>query len=187
MPSGGGVAPADDHAEGDAFPAVRLLATGEEPAQVSIGIVTESGGGGSTVDVTLEPGLVTDVPLGELDAGEYTIRLDGDGPFIAAARATTGVPEEQTDPDGADPEASVDLAWTTATMPLIDTAVVAVPSGPSPVLHLANPGAEEVEARYHRPTAKSARSRSRPATRHPSTSTRSRSSSSPASPACTRP
>ena len=118
------------------------------PVQVSIGIVDEAGGGGSTVDVTLEPGLVTDVPLGELDAGEYTIRLEGDGPFIAAARATTGAPEEQTDPDGADPEASVDLAWTTATMPLIDTAVVAVPSGPSPVLHLANPGDDEVEVRY---------------------------------------
>ena len=39
MPQDGGVAPADDHAEGDDFPAVRLLATGEEPAQVSIGIV----------------------------------------------------------------------------------------------------------------------------------------------------
>jgi Family of unknown function (DUF5719) len=148
VPGDGGVAPADDHAEGDGFPAVRLLATGEETAQVSIGVVSESGGGGSTVDVTLEPGLVTDVPLGELDAGEYTIRLDGDGPFVAAARATTGIPEEQTDPDAADPEASVDLAWTTATMPLIDTAVVAVPSGPSPVLHLANPNDEEVEVRY---------------------------------------
>ncbi|MCD2444028.1 DUF5719 family protein [Agromyces sp. SYSU K20354] len=148
VPSHGGVAPADDHAEGDGFPAVRLLATGQEPVQVSVGVVPDTGGSGSTVDVTLEPGLVTDVPLGELDAGEYTIRLDGDGPFVAAARATTGVPEAQTDPDGADPEASVDLAWTTATMPLIDTAIVAVPRGPSPVLHLANPGGDEIEVRY---------------------------------------
>lgn len=147
VPTDGGIAPADDHAEGDDFPAVRLLATGDAPAQVSIGIA-EAGGGGSTIDVTLEPGLVTDVPLGELDAGEYTIRLEGDGPFIAAARATTGAPAEQTDPDGADPEASVDLAWTAATLPLIDTAVVAVPPGPSPVLHLANPGDDGIEVRY---------------------------------------
>ena len=148
IPSAGGVAPTDDHAEGDGFPVVRLLATGPDPVQVAIDVASESAGGSSTVDVTLEPGLVSDVPLGDLDAGEYTIRLDADGPVIAAARATTGVPEAQTDPDEADAEASVDLAWTAATMPLIDGAVVAVPDGPSPVLHLANPGDDEVEVRY---------------------------------------
>ena len=90
----GGVDPADDHAEGDDFPAVRLLAPGEDAVDVSIGIVPESGAGGSSIDVTLQPDQVSDVPLGSLDAGAYTIRLDADGPIVAAARATTGTPAE---------------------------------------------------------------------------------------------
>ncbi|MFD5866026.1 DUF5719 family protein [Agromyces sp. NPDC127015] len=146
VPVDGGVDATDDHAEGDAFPAVRLLATGDDPVQVSIDIAPESGGGGGSIDATLEPGIVSDVPLGDLDAGEYTIALEADGPIVAAARATTGSPQAQTDPDGDDREASVDLAWTAATLPLLDTAVIAVPRGPNPVLHLANPGDDEVEA-----------------------------------------
>ena len=49
-------------------------------------------------------------------------------------------------PDEADAAASVDLAWSVATPPLLDDAIVAVPPGPSPVLHLANPGASVVGA-----------------------------------------
>jgi hypothetical protein len=133
----GGVDPADDHAEGDDFPAVRLFAPGNGPVDVSIGIQPESGSGGSTIDVTLQPGQVSDVPLGVLDAGEYTIRLEADGVIVAAARATTGTAGEVE--AGAEAEASVDLAWSVATMPLLEDAIVAVPQGPSPMLHLANP------------------------------------------------
>lgn len=146
VPVDGGVEATDDHAEGDAFPAVRLLATGDDPVVVSIDVTPESGTGGASIDATLEPGIVSDVPLGELDAGEYTIRLEADGPIVAAARATTGAPEAQTEPGGDDRDAAVDLAWTASTLPLLDTALIAVPAGPSPVLHLANPGEDEIEA-----------------------------------------
>ncbi|MFF2390799.1 DUF5719 family protein [Agromyces sp. NPDC058104] len=145
VPTAGGVDPADDHAEGDDHPVVRLFAPGDEPAEVSIGVASESGGGGTSIDVSLEPGQATDVPLGELDEGDYTITLEADAPIVAAARATTGTPQAQTAPDGADEEASVDLAWTVATSPLLDAAVVAVPQGPGPVLHLLNPGDDELE------------------------------------------
>lgn len=141
----GGVDPADDHAEGDDFPAVRLYAPGDTPVDVAIGIVPESGSGGATIDVTLQPGRVSDVPLGSLDAGLYTIRLEGDGEFVAAARATTGTPGELS-PDTGEAEASVDLAWSVATMPLLDDAIVAIPRGPSPTLSLANTGEEEANA-----------------------------------------
>jgi hypothetical protein len=140
----GGVDPADDHAEGDDFPAVRLFAPGDEPVDVSIGIQPESGSGGSTVDVALQPGQVSDVPLGILDAGVYTIRLEADGAIVAAARATTGTAGEVEagEPEaGAEAQASADLAWSVATMPLLDDAMVAVAQGPSPVLHLSNPRA----------------------------------------------
>lgn len=140
----GGVDPADDHAEGDDFPAVRLLAPGDSPVDVSIGILPESGSGGSTIDVTLQPGRVSDVPLGSLDSGVYTIRLEGDGEFVAAARATTGTPG-QASPTTGEAEASADLAWTVATMPLLDDAIVAIPPGPSPTLHLANTGEENAD------------------------------------------
>lgn len=145
VPTAGGVDPADDHAEGDDHPAVRLFAPGDESVEVAIGIVSESGGGGASIDVVLEPGQVSDVPLGVLDAGDYTITLEADAPVVAAARATTGVPQAQTTPGGDDEEASVDLAWTVATTALLDAAVVAVPAGPDPVLHLLNPGDEELE------------------------------------------
>lgn len=145
VPTDGGVDPADDHADGDDHPAVRLFAPGDEAVEVSIGVASESGGGGTSIDVSLEPGQATDVPLGELDEGDYTITLEADAPIVAAARATTGTPQAQTAPDGADEEAAVDLAWTVATSPLLEAAVVAVPQGPGPVLHLLNPGDDELE------------------------------------------
>ncbi|WP_146184974.1 DUF5719 family protein [Agromyces badenianii] len=141
----GGVDPAEDHADGDAFPALRVLATGDEPVDVSVGLVPESGAGGSTIEVTLQPGRATDVPLGVLEAGSYTVRLEADGPIVAAARATTGSAAGEPAPGETDAAASVDLAWTVSTAPLLDEAVVAVPEGPSPVLHLANEGGDVAE------------------------------------------
>ncbi|MDQ0574714.1 DUF5719 family protein [Agromyces albus] len=138
----GGVDPADDHALGDDFPAVRLFAPGDDAVEASIGIVSETGAGGSTIDVTLQPGRVSDVPLGVLAAGSYTLRIEADAPIVAAARATTGVPAES---GGADAAASVDLAWTVATAPLLDDGVVVVPQGPSPVLHFASTGTDATE------------------------------------------
>ncbi|HET8779995.1 MAG TPA: DUF5719 family protein, partial [Agromyces sp.] len=136
----GGVAASDDHADGDDHPVVRLFAPGEDPVEVSIGVVPVTGSGGNTLEVTLQPGQVIDVPLGVLDAGAYTVRLEAEAPIVAAARATAGGAEGQTDA-----AAPSDLAWTVATAPLLDSAVIAVPDGPSPTLHLANPGGAAAE------------------------------------------
>lgn len=140
VPQAGGVEASEDHADGDDHPAVRLFAPGEDPVEVSIGVIPESGSGGTTIDATLEPGRVVDVPLGLLDAGTYAIRVEADAPVVAAARATVGGTAGQTDA-----AAPSDLAWTVATAPLLDSAVVAVPPGPSPTLHLVNPGGSAAE------------------------------------------
>jgi uncharacterized protein DUF5719 len=140
VPQSGGVEATEDHADGDDHPAVRLFAPGGDAAEGSIGVVAESGVGGGTIETTLPPGQVLDVPLGTLDAGTYTIRIESDAPVVAAARTTVGGAQGQTDA-----AAPSDLAWTVATAPLLDSAVVAVPPGPSPTLHLVNSGGSAAE------------------------------------------
>jgi hypothetical protein len=70
----------------------------------------------------------------------YTVRVESDAPVVAAARATVGGTQGQTDA-----AAPSDLAWTVATAPLLDSAVIAVPDGPSPTLWLVNPDDEAVD------------------------------------------
>jgi hypothetical protein len=133
----GGVAIDEDHAEGDAFPALRLFAPGEEAVVATIGVVSESGGGGTSAEVNLQPGQVTDVPLGDLAAGSYSVEIEADAPLVAAARSV--IPSEAGStaaPDGR----TGDLAWFGATAPLVADTAVAVGDGPAPQLHLRNPG-----------------------------------------------
>jgi hypothetical protein len=133
----GGVAVDEDHAEGDAFPALRLFAPGDEPVLATIGVVSETGGTGTSAEVELQPGQVTDVPLGDLAEGSYSIVVDADAAVVAAARSV--IPSEAgsaDEPDGL----PGDLAWFTATSPLVSDTAVAVADAPSPQLHLVNPG-----------------------------------------------
>ncbi|QTX05244.1 DUF5719 family protein [Agromyces archimandritae] len=134
----GGVDPLDDHAdhaEGDDHPIVRVFAPdGDGDAEVSVSIIPEGGGRGSTIDMTLEAGQAGDLALGVLDAGAYTIRVQADRPVVAAARASIVSGDER------------DFAWYAAAAPLLDEQLAVVPPGPSPVLHLANGGGEEAEA-----------------------------------------
>ncbi|MBM7504189.1 DUF5719 family protein [Agromyces aurantiacus] len=126
-----GIAPQEDHAEGDDHPAVRLLAT-ESATPVAIELRDASGTIVSRIEAELEAGRAVDIPLGTLDPGAYTALVTADSPVVAAARAT--VLGEGDDPVVAD------LAWTAASAPLLDGAALAVPPGPQPVLHLANAG-----------------------------------------------
>ena len=136
--SAGGVAPQEDEAAGDEFPAVRLLAPGEEAVQVGVAVRADSGETVSEISVSLQGGRVIDVPLGSLQPGSYTVVLEADGPIVGAARATAYTAGDA----GTVP---ADVAWTAATAPLLDRAAIAVAPGPSPTLHLANPGEEPVD------------------------------------------
>lgn len=133
---GRGVDPQEDHAEGDDHPAIRLYAPGGGEVAATVRIVGEDGAEAGVVDVTLVDGQVSDVPLGVLDAGWYTLEVDADAPVVAAARSTVLRP--------GDDAIQADLAWHPATGPLLERAAVAVPDAPSPVLHLANPGEEAI-------------------------------------------
>jgi hypothetical protein len=135
---GRGVDPQEDHAEGDDHPAVRLYAPGGGEVAAVVRIIGQEGEEAGRVDVTLVDGQVSDVPLGALTAGRYTVVVEADAPVVAAARAT--VLRTGDDPIMAD------LAWHPATGPLLERAAVAVPQAPAPLLHLANPGDEAVSA-----------------------------------------
>lgn len=135
---GRGVDPQEDHAEGDDHPAIRLYAPAGGEVSASVRILGEDGVEQGLVDVTLVDGQVSDVPLGVLSAGAYTLVVEADAPVVAAARST--VLRSGDDP------VLADLAWHPATGPLLERAAVAVPQAPSPVLHLVNPGDEAVTA-----------------------------------------
>ncbi|WP_350347297.1 DUF5719 family protein [Agromyces sp. G08B096] len=140
----GGAAVGEDHLDGDAFPALRLFAPGEEPVEAAVEVQGAGGGAGTTFDVRLVPGQVTEVPLGELRAGEYTVAIDADAPVVAAARTSVApVPASGDTRSVGDPG---DFAWFTATSPLIGDTAIAVADAPSPTLHLVNPGDAAVAA-----------------------------------------
>ncbi|WP_430646003.1 DUF5719 family protein [Agromyces sp. GXS1127] len=133
-----GVAPDDDHAEGDDFPALRLYAPDAAEATAVVEIRDDGGALVSDVEVALAPGQVTDLPLGTLDPGVYTLVIDADAAIVASARSTVLA-------DGDDPILA-DLAWAVATGALLERAAVAIPDGPGATLRLANPDEEDVAA-----------------------------------------
>ncbi|UOE44520.1 DUF5719 family protein [Agromyces larvae] len=134
----GGVASDEDHLDGDAFPALRLLAPGADDVDATVSVVPEHGAARTSIEVTLLAGEAIDVPLGELSPGAYSIDLVADGPVVAAARSSIA-PGEEEDEAG-------DFAWFPATTALIGDLAVAVPDVAAPVLHLAAPGREDVHA-----------------------------------------
>jgi hypothetical protein len=117
-------------ADGDAdlLPVLRLLAPGTDSVKARIIVSPETGTAKpTTINVTLSPAMVTEVRLGAFADGTYSITVDSDGPVVAAARAST------IGTNGA-----TDLAWFSSTALSEKKAVVAVASGPSPTMHLAN-------------------------------------------------
>ncbi|WP_367651797.1 DUF5719 family protein [Curtobacterium sp. MCPF17_052] len=66
----------------DAAPVLRLYVPGTEVARVTLGITTADGGG-TTVDATAEPGVVTDVPLDDFPDGRYSFTIDSSVPIVA--------------------------------------------------------------------------------------------------------
>lgn len=118
------VAPGTDVGSPDA-PVLRLLAPGDEDATASVTLLGADG----PVElpgaqrVPLGAGEVTDVPLGGLPAGAWTIVVDADVPVVAGAVAAT-----RGDPGALDDEPRVERAWSSATA-LGEHGVVALPRG----------------------------------------------------------
>lgn len=111
----------------DDQPAVRVLNLGDAPSELSVSVTSDEGGSGTSLAVTLDPGVASEIPLAMLTAGSYTVRLTADQPIVAAARST-----EKS-------ETSEDFAWFVASQQLSDESLFSVADGPAPTLRLANP------------------------------------------------
>lgn len=125
------------------IPAVRLLAPGTTAAHVTVTATSETTAGVSaTQRITLQGGTVREATLDHLIDGSYTVRISSDAPIVAAARTVDAAAAVSADESAtAQAEAATqDFAWFVASEPLAEKALLAVPSGPAPTLHLANAG-----------------------------------------------
>lgn len=123
----------------DVAPTLRLFAPGEGSVQATLSVFAEDGSAvGTALAFDFEAGDVTDVPLDGFEAplaeGSYTIRVTTSIPAVAAARAATAAP-----PTG-DAVPANDFAWFASAPLLTGQAQVTIADGPSPLLHLHNPG-----------------------------------------------
>ena len=111
------------------LPAVRVFVPGDQPAEVAVGAVGESGtAAGNSESVTVKPGVVAEIPLQNLKDGNYTVTVHASQPVVAAARTSVLGAKAR------------DFSWFVSSRPMADRFLVAVPSAPSPLIHLANPG-----------------------------------------------
>ncbi|MFT2816880.1 DUF5719 family protein [Leifsonia sp. A12D58] len=146
--SGQTAAPEDSES---ALPSIRVMAPGDDVAVVQVGLISEGGAAtGVSLQVQLQPGIATEVPLDSLGAGSYTAVIESDKPLVAAARtqvngitvaASPAVPG--TPPAAPAVSVAPDFAWYVSSDKLPGDFLVAVAPGPSPTLHLYNPGATD--------------------------------------------
>ena len=124
----------------DLATALRVFLPGEEVADVSVDVVSEVVGGESrSFSITLDPGVVTDLPVDGLTDGSYTVTIASERPVVAGLRVSTVPPAGET------PSSGSDFAWLTSVQALNDRALVTVADGPRPQLHLSNPTDDSAE------------------------------------------
>jgi hypothetical protein len=114
---------------------LRVLAPGEEAGTADVTFIGADG----PVDlpgtqVALDPGVVIDIPLGGLPAGEYVAVVEADVPVVAGGMLTRG----QGVGDTRTPAAPMDRAWA-ASVSVGSGGPLALPSGAAGVLVLAVP------------------------------------------------
>lgn len=112
---------------------LRLFTPGEADAGATVRVIPEGGAQtGTSFELDIEAGRVLDVPLDDLAAGSYTVRVESTEPIVAAVRVTAAA------------GGTSDFAWAVAAAALSDHAQVTVADGPGPQLHLSNPTAADV-------------------------------------------
>lgn len=114
----------------DFAPILRVLVPGDEPAEVTVSLLPDSGAEGSALTATVDAGAVVDLALTELADGDYSVIVEATRPIVAAARASTAS------------DAGVDSAWFTASPALTDGSgetLVAVAPGAGAQLQLVAP------------------------------------------------
>ena len=83
--------------------------------------------------VEADGGRVTDFPVSGLTDGRYAVTVQSSVPVAAAVRTVSGAAEG----------GATDFAWLPASGTLTRDALVSVPAGPAPLLHVRNPGDAE--------------------------------------------
>jgi hypothetical protein len=111
----------------DAAPIVRLFVPGTTAARVTLGITT-SDGGGSTVNATAEPGVVTDVTLDDFPDGRYSFTVSSTEPVVAGVRTTMATEDGRSD-----------LGWFASAEPLGERTVTALAAGANQRMSFVNP------------------------------------------------
>jgi hypothetical protein len=150
----------------DVGPVIRLIVPGDVAGQATVRVVPQTEGAvGTSFQLDLEPGTVIEVPLDsgapeggaqegaeeETDAlsltdGVYTVFVDAEIPVVAGVRASTAVDTGvEPAPDAILDAPDSDLAWFSAAPPLEGETLLVVPGGPSPLMSIVNPTADDVE------------------------------------------
>lgn len=134
---------------------LRLFAPGSGSVTTTISLIPEDGKTiGSSFEYSIEAGRVTDIPIGDLEPGSYTVSVVSPVPLIASARVSAAAaptpsgparPPTTSAPAGAPtttspgaPPVATDFAWLASASELKTRAQLTIAPGPSPVLHLAN-------------------------------------------------
>lgn len=119
----------------DLVTALRILVPGDSPATATVRITPSTPGGvGTSFDLSLDAGVVTDVPIDDLEDGTYSVEVETDIPVVTALRASTVDAEH------------ADLSWFTAADALAGDALLAVADGPGALLSLSNTTADDITA-----------------------------------------
>ncbi|MBM7025612.1 DUF5719 family protein [Clavibacter zhangzhiyongii] len=126
---------ADVGTDPDRETAVRILVPGTTDADVSVSIAPEDGtdGTGTTFTVQADAGSTTDLPVADLPDGRYSVTVQSSVPVTGAVRSVSGAAEG----------GATDFAWVPSADPLTRDALVSVPAGPAPLLHVRNPGSAD--------------------------------------------
>lgn len=113
---------------------VRMLSpAADTQARVTV-LAADGSEAAAEIAVPLVAGVPSELDLGALTSGRYTIVVEADEPLVAGAWATTGF------------SAGEDYLWMAAAPEVSTPTTFAVPDGPSPVLTLVNPEDVDVEA-----------------------------------------
>lgn len=118
--------------------ALRIVNPGTEPADVSVSVLGPDGEEplGGAEDLTLDPGVVTDVPVASPEAGQYTLLVRSSAPVAGGAR-TSVAGERETDSGGI----PADFSWLPSGNPT-DAATLLVREGAA--VSITNPAPQEV-------------------------------------------
>lgn len=118
---------------------LRMVNAGEEAAQVSVSMLGPEGEEllGGAQKLTVEAGVVTDVPVAAPARGEYTLQVSSDVPV--AASVTTRAQGEHSEEVGGRP---VDTSWLASGQPAPHAMLV---NAGGPTLGVTNPSPEAVQ------------------------------------------